>query len=102
MTPLTIDDVRVELWLQYACMTAKKNTKQIEDVESEKFLAAFRKFIGTCTLCGKIGHKATVCYHRLNEEKNGQEKCKPKQRTEECEVPYNENKCSHCKKIGIK
>jgi len=60
-------------------MTVKKNTKQLEDAESEKALAAFRKFKGTCTFCSKIGHKATVCYNRLNKEKNRQEKCKPKQ-----------------------
>jgi len=52
---LTIDDVRLELWLWYTCMTMKKNMKQIKDAELEKALVAFRKFKGTCTFCGKIG-----------------------------------------------
>ncbi len=102
-TVLTIDDVRAELRLRYARMTAKKNTKQLEDAESEKALAAFNKFKGTCTFCGKIGHKATACFSRLKEEKNGEEKKpKPKQRTEEREALYRENKCFHCKKTGHK
>jgi len=58
-TVLTIDTVRSELQLRYACMTIKKNAKQIEDAESEKALVAFRKFKGTCTFCSKIRHKAT-------------------------------------------
>jgi len=95
MSTLTIDDVKAELWLQYACMTAKKNTKQLEDAESEKALVAFRKFKGTWTFCGKIGHKATACFSRLKEEKNGQEKCKPKQQTDKREGLYKENKCFH-------
>jgi len=88
--------------LQYGCMTVKKNTKQLEDVESEKALVAFGKFKGTCTFCGKIGHKATTCFSRLKEEKNGQEKHKPKQQTKEQEALYQENKCFHCKKVGHK
>jgi len=68
----------------------------------KKALAAFRKFRGTCTFCSKIGHKATACYNRLNEDKNKQEKHKPKQQTEEQEVLYQENKCFHCKKVRHK
>jgi len=60
-------------------MTMKKNMKQIKDAELEKALVAFRKFKGTCTFCGKIGHKATACFSRLKEEKNRQEKQKHKQ-----------------------
>jgi len=60
-------------------------------VESEKALVAFRKFKGTCTFCGKIGYKVTACFSRLKEEKNGPEKHKPKQQTEEQEVLYQEN-----------
>ncbi len=78
-------------------MTMKKNAKQIEDAESEKALAAFGKFKGTCTFCSKIGHKAKTCFNRLKEEKNEQEKRKPKQQTDETEVLYKENKCFHCK-----
>jgi len=76
---LPIDDVRAELQLQHACMTAKNNMKQIEDAELEKALAAFRKFKGTCTFCGKFRHKAAACFNGLNKEKNRQEKQKPKQ-----------------------
>jgi len=41
--------------------------------------SGIQKIKGTCTSCCKIGHKTKACYNRLNEEKNRQEKCKPKQ-----------------------
>jgi len=65
--PLTIDDVKAELRLKYARMKAKKSSTETEQKDSEKALAATGKYKGTCTFCGKIGHKATDCYSRKNE-----------------------------------
>jgi len=61
--PLMIDDVRAELQLNFAWMKAKK-TIQNEEQESEKALVLMSKYKGTCTFCGKIGHKAMDCYSR--------------------------------------
>jgi len=71
---LTIEDVRAELRLKFARMKTKKNAKN-EEKETEKALAAASKYKGTCTFCGKIGHKAADCYSRKKEEN---EKDKPK------------------------
>jgi len=55
--------------LKYAWMKAKKNNKN-EEKETEKVLVAASKYKGTCTFCGKIGHKNVDCYSRKKEENN--------------------------------
>ncbi len=77
MNTLTIEDVRAELQLKFARMKTKKNAKN-EEKETEKALAAASKYKGTCTFCGKIGHKAADCYSRKKEENNGNDRVKPK------------------------
>jgi len=56
-------------------MKAKKSSTETEQKDSKKALAVTRKYKGTCTFCGKIGHKAIDCYMRKNKEK-AQEKMK--------------------------
>jgi len=107
---LTIDDMWVELHLRYAHMKAKKSSSENKEKDSEKALAATRIYKRTCTFCGKIGHKATDCYARKNEEKakdnsknNNRLKNTQKGEWSNKKVQlYKDNKCIFCKKPGHK
>jgi len=108
--PLTIDDVHMELCLRYAQMKTKKSSLESKQKDSEKALVATGKYKGTCTFCGKIGHKATDCYTRKKEEKEkADNKNDSKSRnarkgewSEEQVQLYKDNKCFFCKKPGHK
>jgi len=49
MTTLSIDNVKAELCLRYAQMKTKKSLSESKQKDSEKALAATRKYKGTCT-----------------------------------------------------
>jgi len=91
-------------------MKAKKSSSENEQKDSKKALAATGKYKGTCTFCGKIGHKATDCYTRKNEEKaqedkKNNDKSKNAQKGEWSDKKvqlYKDNKCFFCKKPGHK
>jgi len=110
INPLTIDDVKAELCLRYTHMKAKKPLSETVQKDSKQALAATGKYKGTCTFCGKIGHKATDCYMRKNEEKAQEDKKNNyKQKnawkgewSEEKVQLYKDNKCFFCKKPGQK
>jgi len=55
-------------------MKAKKSSSETKHKDSKKVLAATGKYKGTCTFCGKIGHKATDCYTRKNKEKTQEDR----------------------------
>ncbi len=110
INPLTIDDVKAELCLRYTHMKAKKSSSETVQKDSKQALAATGKYKGTCTFCGKIGHKATDCYTRKNKEKAQEDKKNNnKQKNawegewgEEKVQLYKDNKCFFCKRPGHK
>jgi len=55
--PLTIQDMRNELNLKYA----RLKHLTAEKTETDQALAAFRRYKGKCSNCGKFGHKTAEC-----------------------------------------
>jgi len=93
----------------------KKTTKDYDDKESKKALAAMGKCKGTCTFCGKIWHKAMDCYSWKKEENKKEglsgntdkakvvcAKYEANKWPDEKAMLYKESKCYFCKKPGNK
>ncbi len=104
--PPTIDNVWAELCLSYAHKKAMKSLSETK----RKILEATRRYKRTYTFCRKIGHKATDCYARKNEEK-ARDNSKNDSRSRnthkgewnnENVCLYKDNKCFFCKKPGHK
>jgi len=92
--PLTIQDMRNELNLKFA----RLKRQAAEQTEADQALAAFRKFKGKCTNCGKFGHKSTECRSRTGTSKGEgaqSEKTKSKKGTDKSTI-----KCFSCGEMG--
>jgi len=100
--PLTIKVIRAELRLKYVRMQEKKDSNKNEDAKNEKVLAATGKFKGTCSFCGKYGHKATVCQAKINNKVKKDENHQKTKWNKDKVALYNKQKCFYCKKPGHK
>jgi len=98
--PLTVQDLRTELNLKYA----RLKRMSAEKTETDQALAAFRRFKGKCTNCGKMGHKASECCSRTKKTNGTPNDNKPSENSK-----HNENKpkrdtsnikCFGCGKMG--
>jgi len=69
-----------------------------EQMETDQVLAAFCKFKGKCTNCGKFGHKLTKCHLKVKNSKregSNSEGDKSKKATNKSKI-----KCFACGKMG--
>ncbi len=74
-----------ELSLKYA----RLKRQAAEKSETDQALAAFRKFKGKCTNCGKFGHKSNECRSKTGtskEDRAEQNKSKSKKGTDKSTI----------------
>jgi len=92
--PLTIQDMQNELNLKFARLKCQSE----EQSETDQALAAFRRFKGKCSNCGKYGHKSSECRSKTTTTKseNGEGgKAKKGKTTDKSHI-----KCFNCGEMG--
>jgi len=92
--PLTIKDMRSELNLKFACLKRQSE----EQSETDQVLAAFCRFKGKCSNCGKYGHKSSECHSKMmmTKSENGEGRKQKKGKT----MDKSHIKCYNCGKMG--